>query len=442
MIEQTLTGQGRVFLFLQFPHGPFAGKLADALGRTGAQVYRVGFNAGDRAFWGRRGGYVAFRGPVEDWPTKLDGILAEHAVTDIVLYGDTRPVHAIAITKARALGLGVHVLEEGYLRPYWSTYERGGSNGNSVLAQMSVDQMRDWLGHAPKEHVEAPGHWGELRAHVFWGAAYHFCVLVGNWPYRRLRPHRAVSVGHEFRLYARKLLLMPWTWATNKRALARIGNGDFPYHLGLLQLEHDANFRAHSDFESQTDFVRQVIAGFANGAPKHHHLVFKAHPLEDGRAPLSRSVHKYAAEFGVSGRVHYLTGGKLIALIRGAKTAVTVNSTAAQQVLWHGVPLKAVGRSVYDKPDFVSDQPLAEFFANPTPPDVAAYLIYRSFLLETSQFPGSFYSSKGRRQLVRKLVDAVLSPTDPYSKSGQNRRPTGAADRQHLPRGKNALDRS
>jgi len=339
--NSTLTGQGRVFAFLQLPHGPFAGVTADALRRTGAKVIRVGFNSGDRGFWGRRGEYIPFRGPVEAWPTALESIVSKHGVTDILLYGDTRPVHAEAIRQAREHGLGVHVLEEGYLRPYWSTYERDGSNGNSVLAKMDVAEMRASLGRMPTDHTEAPGHWGELRAHVFWGAAYHFLVLVSNWRYRKLRPHRAVSVGHEFRLYARKLALMPWTWAKNKRALSRIENNDFPYHLGLLQLEHDANFRAHSDFESQTDFVRQVIAGFAQGAPRHHHLVFKAHPLEDGRAPLAKSIRTFAETFGIKGRVHYLTGGKLIALIRGATSAVTVNSTAAQQVLWHGLPLKA-----------------------------------------------------------------------------------------------------
>jgi len=337
-------------------------------------------------------------------------------VTDILLYGDTRPVHAEAIRQAREHGLGVHVLEEGYLRPYWSTYERDGSNGNSVLAKMDVAEMRASLGRMPTDHTEAPGHWGELRAHVFWGAAYHFLVLVSNWRYRKLRPHRAVSVGHEFRLYARKLALMPWTWAKNKRALSRIENNDFPYHLGLLQLEHDANFRAHSDFESQTDFVRQVIAGFAQGAPRHHHLVFKAHPLEDGRAPLAKSIRTFAETFGIKGRVHYLTGGKLIALIRGATSAVTVNSTAAQQVLWHGLPLKAFGRSVYNKPEFVSSQPLVEFFSAPVVPDVDAYLTFRAYLLATSQFPGSYYSAHGRRLLVRRLVDAMLAPTDPYGK--------------------------
>ena len=43
--------QDRVFLFLQGPHGPFFHALGRMLREAGATVWRVGFNAGDRAFW-------------------------------------------------------------------------------------------------------------------------------------------------------------------------------------------------------------------------------------------------------------------------------------------------------------------------------------------------------------------------------------------------------
>ena len=93
---------------------------------------------------------------------------------------------------------------------------------------------------------------------------------------------------------------------------------------------------------------------------------------------------------------------------------MTVNSTAAQQVLWRGIPLKDLGRAVFAKPEFVSDQPLPDFFAGATRPDNRAYKDYRRYLLETSQLPGGFYSARGRRQLLRQVVDMMLSPEDPY----------------------------
>ena len=47
----------------------------------------------------------------------------------------------------KLLGLGIHVFEEGYMRPYWVTYERGGSNGNSRLMKMSLNEMQAGLAH-------------------------------------------------------------------------------------------------------------------------------------------------------------------------------------------------------------------------------------------------------------------------------------------------------
>jgi len=111
--------------------------------------------------------------------------------------------------------------------------------------------------------------------------------------------------------------------------------------------------------------------------------------------------------------VHYVRGGKLSQLWNDARSAVTVNSTAAQQALWRGIPLKVFGRAVYDKPEFVSTLPLPAFFASATRPDQRAYREYRRFLLETSQVPGGFYSAAGRRQLMRLLVDMMLAPNDP-----------------------------
>jgi capsular polysaccharide export protein len=78
------------------------------------------------------------------------------------------------------------------------------------------------------------------------------------------------------------------------------------------------------------------------------------------------------------------------------------------------LPVRSFGTSVYDKPGLVSHQPLPEFFNDPQPPDPEAYSIYRRFLLETSQVPGGFYSARGRAELLRRVVDNLLSDSDPY----------------------------
>lgn len=406
--------KSRVFLFLQGPHGPFFNRLGTMLRKAGATVWRVGFNAGDRAFWFHSRSYIPYRGTSTDWNTTFNDLVTTKGVTDIVLYGDVRPIHAQAVAEAKRRGITVHVFEEGYMRPYWVTYERGGTNGNSRLMDMSVEQMQVALAQSDMEAPLPPGHWGDMRQHVFYGALYHWFVMFRNGDYRNFKPHRAATVSKEFSLYLQRLLLMPLHTIDRIQATLRIRNGGFPYHLALLQLEHDSSFQEHSPFTSMTEFLELVIEGFAKGAPSHHHLVIKAHPLEDGRAPIRRTIRKLMRTHGLQGRVHCVRGGKLAQLLNDARSAVTVNSTAAQQVLWRGIPLKVFGRAVFAKPEFVSDQPLADFFAGASRPDNRAYKDYRRYLLETSQLPGGFYSARGRRQLLRQVVDMMLSPEDPY----------------------------
>ncbi len=373
----------------------------------------MGFNLGDRVFWPGRG-YIAFKGDHDQWPETCAGLMTQHGITDLVIYGDTRPIHARAVALARDRGITVHVFEEGYLRPYWVTYERGGSNGHSRLMSLSVPQMQASLAKVDLDLPEVPATWGDMRQHMFWGALYHGLVALGRRAYRNFRPHRALTVGREFRLYRNRFLLMPLHRLERRLATFRIRRGGFPYHLAILQLEHDASFRDHSPFSTMTEFLELVIDGFAKGAPTHHHLVFKAHPLEDGRVQLLPAIRRLARLHGVTDRVHFVRGGKLAQLLNDARSAVTVNSTAGQQALWRGLPLRTFGAAVYAKPEFVSAQPLDEFFAAPERPDTRAYRDYRHYLLETSQVVGGFYSSRGRRRLLRQVVDLMLSPDDPY----------------------------
>ena len=418
----------RRFLLLQGPHGPFFRDLAALLRDAGCEVLRVGFNRGDEWAWGRAPGYIPYRGTPEAWDSFLSDLLEDQAITDLVLYGDTRAIHATAIAVASVRGVTVHVFEEGYIRPYWVTYERGGSNGHSRLMRMDLTEMRKALAQSPEDDVPAPSGWGEMRQHILQGARYHFRVMTGNRRYPGFRPHRDLTVVQEFRLHLRRLMLMPLHRIERWMATRAVRRGGFPYHLVLLQLEHDASFRAHSSLGSMTEFIDLCLDGFARGAPRHHHLVFKAHPLEDGRAAIAEAIRAGAERHGLKGRLHFIRGGKLAGLIDQARSAVTVNSTAAHQALWRGIPVKILGRAIYGKAGIVSDKPLAGFFAAPDRPDPAAYRDFRRYLLETSQVPGGFYSAAGRQRLLRQVVDMMLAPEDPYDALAAGK----AAPRQQL----------
>src|SRR6266568_8374875 len=117
----------RSYLFLQGICSPFFSRLADRLLADGHSVSKINFNGGDAAYWGRRPAW-SFR-----WnEAHLAAFMAEKCrisgITDIVLFGDRRPVHRPAIELAKKIGIQTHVFEEGYFRPYWVTLERGGVN--------------------------------------------------------------------------------------------------------------------------------------------------------------------------------------------------------------------------------------------------------------------------------------------------------------------------
>jgi len=407
----------RVFLFLQGPHGPFFRDLARALAGLGAAVHRAAFNAADEAEWGGAGRVHRFNEPETAFEEWLIQQLDAHGVTDIVLYGDTRPVHATAITAARAREIRTHCFEEGYIRPSWVTYERAGNNGNSPLMSISLPGMAGALGAGTKPEEEAPATWGDSRQHLWHSARYHARCLMPTRRYGRFRGHRDMPLFRECATYARRAMELPWIRLRRGVQQWLLLRSSKTFHLVLLQLSFDASMQVHSDYDSTAEFIEEVIDAFAEGAQPGDHLVFKAHPFEDGRDRLGRIIRDLAHDLGVGERVSFIDGGKKLAsLLDRARSAITVNSTAAQQALWRGLPVAARGRAIYRKPGLVSEQTLAGFMRHPRRPDLRSYWLFRQFLMETSQIAGSFYAAKGRRRLLAELPARMLDPVDAYDR--------------------------
>jgi hypothetical protein len=167
---------------------------------------------------------------------------------------------------------------------------------------------------------DAPARWGDMRQHMFYGALYHWFVLTGFWDYRGFRPHRSLTVGQEFLLYCKRLHFCRCISLNASWRPSASGHGGFPYHLVLMQLEHDSSFQMHSPFSTMTEFLSLVIEGFARGAPPHHHLVFKAHPLEDGRVPVAREIRRLARAHGVASVSISCAAASLAALLNHARS--------------------------------------------------------------------------------------------------------------------------
>ena len=96
---------GRRFLFLQGPISPYFAEVAVGLAARGHAVHRINLNLGDRLFWHGVAGAppaVDFKGRPRDWPGTIARFLDLHRISDLVLLGEERECHRVAIAAAHA----------------------------------------------------------------------------------------------------------------------------------------------------------------------------------------------------------------------------------------------------------------------------------------------------------------------------------------------------
>ncbi|MCW0181330.1 capsule biosynthesis protein [Zavarzinia sp.] len=384
----------RSYLFLQGPIGPFFLKLGLALRRRGHKVVRVNFNGGDLYDWPWPCARL-YRGDAAGFPAWVGALARQHEITDIVLIGDCRPLHAAACETLRAWrpGIRVHVFEEGYLRPDNITLELDGVNASSSLPTDPEEILRSPEAMMP---VIASEPVGPQTAIMGWRATIaYFCLFMTGWLFRKYRHHREAGPLAEW-----------WFWVTRllgrRRRLARVAREEKAllasgqaFYLALMQLNADKQIVFHSSFGSMRDFMAATIRSFADHAPAGTLLIFKGHPLDNGQTPHARHARDLARAAGVADRVHFLDGGNLTDLIGASHGVITINSTAGISALHRRVPLVVLGRAIYDMPGLTHQTGLDRFWTAPERPERALYMAWRQVVALRSQINGGFYNARG-----------------------------------------------
>lgn len=404
-------GVQRNVLLLQGLMGPFFHMIGKALRQRGYGVWKVNFNGGDRLNWRLPNG-IDFTGRANEWPDALTRIIIEHDITDVLLFGDCRPMHSAAITVCGRLHIPVHVFEEGYLRPDWVTLELGGVNGNSTLSRDP-----DYYVARAKELPPLPPHKpvpSSFRTRALQGLAYNVADLTTRWHYRHWNNYRPWHPLTEGIGWLRKLLAKEERNARTEETCARLRTGDAPYMLFPLQLDADAQVRLHSSFSGMAEAIRTVIASFTAHAPLNMRLVIKEHPLDNNVRNWRHEVAMQAAAFGVADRVDYLETGDIANLVRTATGVITINSTTGTLALAEGKPVITLGTAVYDIPGITFQGSLAEFWSAPGQPDMAVFDAYRRVLIDRCLIPGGFFSNEAIDKLVLHAIDRLTrhSPRD------------------------------
>ena len=397
----------RVFLLLQGPMSYFFTYLGRALRDQGAEVRRIHVCPGDRLFWRGPGG-VSFRGKPNDWPEYVKRFIAEHGVTDIVSLGDGRRWHADAIPVAKAAGVRIHVIEQGYLRPHYLTVEPEGTGGNTRFPR-DWDNIAELAEKTPLLH---PGFKSSFLSFSIMDVAFNLANILSSWV---LYPHyKQHALDHPLREWGgwifKKALRLKGRRAMLEVAEGRVTAHQGPLYVFPLQLETDYQIRLHGPAEGLRETLKRIIASFRVHAPADAMLAIKLHPLDNGWTPWQALIAEEIA--GIEDRVVYLDGGDLDAMLARAAGCVVINSTVGLTALTLGAPVKALGAAIYDLPCMTFQTDLDAFWAGAAKPDEARLALFLRALTAAIQVPGGF-DGTGAEPGAANMAAKMLSPR-PY----------------------------
>ena len=415
----------RNVLLLQGLMGPLFRRVGQALRSDGYGVFKVNFNGGDQLFWRLPNG-IDYTGSLADWPEALAQLLIGREITDVVLFGDCRPIHMAAIAVCRDYHIPVHVFEEGYIRPDWVTLELGGVNGHSSLPR-DANWYRAQAAALPPapEHHPVPS---SFRRRASEAVAYNVADLLTRWRYPFWENHRPWHPLVEGMGWVRRLRRRKIAAERSQQVIEALETCGDIYVLFPLQLDSDAQIRLHSSFAGIADALRMVIDSFARNAPTALRLVIKEHPLDNGVRDWRQETLALAALHGVADRVDYLEAGDIVPVASRAQGMVTINSTSGTLALALGVPVMVLGRAVYDIEGITFQGPLDDFWSNPDRPDAETFAAFCRVLIDRCLVAGGFFSEEALAKVTDGVV-ARLEAASPLKPTHSARLPTASERR-------------
>lgn len=402
--KRLLTGKGRRFLFLQGLASPFAFHLAVALRNAGADITKVHFCGGDVIFWPGVGQF--YRKPLDQWPAYFLTLLKTTGVTDVVLFGDCRPYHLVAVDSARECNVGLHLFEEGYVRPGYITCENYGVNAHSDLPR-TPRNVFEAAAVLPEPNPVLPLIEPFLRR-ALWDVVWHVGLIIFAPLFARYMRHTLIHPIVEYAGWLLHGLRSPLAKRRDRRAYSQVSESG-QYFLFPLQLPGDFQMRVHSDFRSVEEVAETVVSSFARRAPLTSLLVVKRHPYDVGFTSSAQIIARLSAANGIADRVVFIENGDITPLVKKAIGVVLVNSTTAMMALENKRPLKVLGRATYNMQGLAYQGSLDEFWTNAEAPDTKLALAYRKVLIARTQIPGGFFSPEGISGAVIECVSRMLS---------------------------------
>lgn len=393
----------RNFLFLQGPAGPVFWMIGQELATRGCGVHRININGGDRQDWPGEG--VDYLGRPSRWPLFIDAYLRENRITDLIMFGDCRPMHVAARGMAKLRNVNVHVLEEGYIRPDWMTFEPDGVNGHSTLskdANWFLAQARS-LPPLP----DLPPITASFQRRARDGLHYYTNVALGRFRFLLYRSHRPESPIVEGIGWLKRFALAKRRARQSGETLRTISGRS--YFVLPLQLSADYQIRIHSPFEDMQTAAEYMMVSFARHAPADAYLVVKEHPLDSSFFNWRRFVLSRARALGMENRILHVDVCDLAKLSAASHGMICVNSTSGTLALNAGTPVLVLGDAIYNISGITHSGHLDEFWKEPQAPKAEVYDAFKRVLYNRCMVRGGVASQSAVEALVRGVIDRLFN---------------------------------
>ncbi|QDP01937.1 capsule biosynthesis protein [Thalassotalea sp. PS06] len=393
-------------LFLQSPLGTFFKHLAQHFSSQQHCTYKINLNGGDRVYaWADK--VYDYTGLAKDWSDYLNAFYKEHKITDIVVYGDCRYYHSVAISLAKACGIKVWCFEEGYLRAGFVTLEENGCNANSEL---DLDLVK--INNTDAKTVKSTANVGPtFKKRLWYGFRYYVEYQRQNKSFINYIHHRPWTSWQEcffwlsnFRQKWSSMLVDRLT----KRKLISKHRGNI--YLLPLQVRVDFQLRQHSPFASVEEVIKQVIHSFATNSEKDKVLVIKHHPQDRGFISYQKLIKGLTSFYKLEGRVFYVHELNLPKVYPYLRGVVTVNSTVGLSSLLHSIPTIALGSALYDLPGTTFQGSLDDFWKSSYRVNSKFFAKFHTYLMQETQLSGDFYTE--RQQLLTLCYQKMCRTND------------------------------
>ena len=405
----------RNVLLLQGPIGPFFSRFAEDLTDRGFNVWKVNLNGGDRFFY-RGNQAVDYAGDLNGWDSYLERLIVNKEIGRIYLFGDCRSYHRIARKVAKRHGIRLFVFEEGYIRPNYITLEETGVNGYSPMLRRKMDLNElDVASNESDLAAENPLPKQMVFRSGYNVTAYYLSCFFQKKRFPNYQHHRTLKAVHEgarwIRSGIRKLRFQYSEKNTLKKIITEYDNN---YFVCPLQVHCDMQVVVHSKFNSIEHFIGDVITSFARHAGPNKAIVFKHHPMDRAYKDYSLLFENLVAELGLHGRVFYVHDVCLPTLLKHAEGSVLINSTVGMSSLFHGTPVKTLGKAIYDLPGLTTQRSLESFWGRPGAVNRDLFAAFRQHLIENNQLNGNFTARLARSSAAGLQWSDTLSDEHRY----------------------------